>query len=65
MPGDAGGCRCDAGRCGGLPGGSAGLPRRWAPRNDNGGDGNGRGGFVTVFGCLTQCCHCEEGLEEN
>jgi hypothetical protein len=32
------------GRCGGLPEGSAGLPRRFAPRNDNGGDGNGRGG---------------------
>ena len=34
------------GRCGGLPDGSAGLPRRYAPRNDNG--GNLRSGFACL-----------------
>ncbi|MDE0575586.1 MAG: hypothetical protein OSB39_01440, partial [Opitutales bacterium] len=33
-------------RCGGLPDGSAGLPRRYAPRNDNG--GNLRVGFACL-----------------
>ena len=42
--------------------GSAGLPRRYAPRNDNGGDGNGRGwDRVTVFGRIPLRCHCEPG----
>ena len=45
----------------GLPDGSAGLPRRgFAPsRNDNGGDGNGRGGRVSAFGRVSLRCHCE------
>jgi hypothetical protein len=34
----------------GLPCGSAGLPRRGAPRNDNGGTGMGEMLRVTVFG---------------
>ena len=64
----------------GLPDGSAGLPRRYAPRNDNGGDGNGRGWETLRISVVLSCaviaspsgrgnphtlCHCEEGLEEN
>jgi hypothetical protein len=38
-----------AGAMRGMPDGSAGLPRRCAPRNDKGEDGNGRGGFRPAF----------------
>ena len=41
-------------RCGGLPDGSAGLPRRYAPRNDNG--GNLRSGFA----CLAWPCSASD-----
>ena len=41
-------------RCGGLPDGSAGLPRRYPPRNDNG--GNLRSGFA----CLAWPCSASD-----
>jgi hypothetical protein len=59
----------------------AGLPRRYAPRNDNGGRGMGVVGhpsFRVYHPTLSLrarlgrgkqvsslLCHCEEGLEEN
>ena len=59
----------------------AGLPRRFAPRNDKGGECNGMGGasrfsdashnavIASPVGRGNQVssllCHCEEGLEEN
>ena len=39
---------------------TAGLPRRYAPRNDKGGSG-GRGGFGSGFRAYHLCCHCEPG----
>ena len=43
----------------GLPDGSAGLPRRHAPRNDKKGEGNGCRGSLLFRDTLTLRCHCD------
>jgi hypothetical protein len=54
------GCRGDAVGCPMVP---TGLPRRCAPRNDNGGNGGsgvaGDAGSSQVFGRIPLRCHCE------